>query len=239
LTLFWTRTWDALAGALFPTACVSCGELIAAHDPPLCPGCWARLPLPDSHACRCGTPLAGSPDEECGRCRRGRSLILEGGALGPYAGPLRDCVVALKYRGRHRTAARLASRLADVERCRTILRASEVVVGVPLHPNRASERGFNQAHLLAVALAKGAGLPVSRGLIRTRDTPSQTDLSARARRQNVRSAFAVAPGARLEGAAVTLVDDVTTTGATLRECAATLLAAGVNEVRAITVARAE
>lgn len=239
MTLFWTRTWDAIAGALFPTACVSCGELISAHDPPLCQGCWARLPLFDGPLCRCGTPLPGSGGEECGRCRRGRSPILDGAALGIYAGSLRDCVVALKYRGRHRTAARLAFRLAAVEPCRRILHASEIVVGVPLHPRRARARGFNQADLLACALAKSAGLSVSRGLIRTRNTPSQTDLSARARRQNVRSAFAVAPGAGLAGAAVALVDDVTTTGATLRECATTLLAAGVREVRAITVARAE
>jgi len=148
-------------------------------------------------------------------------------------------VVALKYRGRHRTAARLAVRLLENERCRRILEASEVLVGVPLHPDREGRRGFNQARLLASALAAGCGLPVSSGLVRTRNTRTQTDLSAGERRRNVRNAFAVGSGSQLEGAAVTLVDDVTTTGATLRECAATLLARGVREVRSITVARAE
>ena len=239
MTLFWTRTWDALAGALFPTACVSCGELIRAFDPPLCPECWDRLPVIGEISCLCGCPLSNPGDGECGRCRRGRSPILEGAALGVYAGPLRDCVVALKYHGRHRTAERLARRLSGVERCRGILGASSVVIAVPLHPEREGARGFNQAELLARALARDAGLKVSRGLIRTRNTPSQTDLSALARRRNVRNAFRVKPGANLGGAAVVLVDDVITTGATLRECAQTLLEAGAREVRSITVARAE
>jgi ComF family protein len=239
VTLFWTKTMDALAGAIFPTPCVSCGDLIEAHDPPLCPGCWARLPLLDERQCRCGSPLPASAGEDCGRCRRGLSPILEGSALGIYAGPLRDCVVALKYRGRHRTAERLAFRLRDRERCRAILRASDVVVGVPLHPHRARLRGFNQADLLASALARPLGVAVSRGLVRTKDTGSQTDLCARDRRLNVSNAFAVVSDSGLRRAAVTLVDDVTTTGATLRECAATLLAYGAREVRSITVARAE
>ena len=239
MTLFWTRTWDALAGALFPTACVSCGDLVSAIDPPLCRKCWDRLPLISGPRCRCGSPLPGSRGEDCGRCRRGRSAILEGASLGVYAGSLRDCVVALKYQGRHRTAARLSVRLMENKRCRRILKASNVIVAVPLHPDRESRRGFNQAHLIASALGGSCGLPVSRGLVRTRNTGTQTDLSARDRRRNVRNAFAIGSDPALFGAAVTLVDDVTTTGATLRECAATLLAHGVREVRSITVARAE
>lgn len=239
MTLFWTRTWDALAGALFPTACVSCEELVSASDPPLCQNCWGRLPLICGPVCRCGAPLPGSVGADCGRCRRGRSAVLEGVSLGAYAGPLRDCVVALKYRGRHRTAARLSLRLLERERCRRILSASDVIVAVPLHPEREERRGFNQAYLLARALGSHCGLPVSRGLARTRNTASQTDLSAGDRRRNVRGAFAGGLDPALEGAAVALVDDVTTTGATLRECAATLLASGAREVRSITVARAE
>jgi ComF family protein len=148
-------------------------------------------------------------------------------------------VVALKYHGRHRTADRLARRLLANERCRRILEAADVLVGVPLHDDRAKHRGFNQAELLAAALARDGNLRVARGLVRTRNTRSQTDLSARDRRRNVRGAFAVTPNFPFKDATVVLVDDVATTGATLRECALTLLAHGVREVRSITAARAE
>jgi ComF family protein len=130
-------------------------------------------------------------------------------------------------------------RLLQGERCRRILEASDVVVGVPLHPERERRRGFNQAHLLARALAHGADLPVSKSLTRTRNTRTQTDLSAGERRLNVRDAFTAGSDSALKGARVLLVDDVITTGATLRECAVTLLSGGAREVRSITVARAE
>lgn len=114
-----------------------------------------------------------------------------------------------------------------------------MVHGVPLHADRVAERGFNQAGLLAEGLSRLSGTPVCTSLTRVRNTPSQTDLSARQRRRNVADAFAVADPRGIKNSVVVLVDDVATTGATLRECARTLLRAGAREVRAITVARAE
>ena len=246
MTLFWTKAWDALAGAVFPTPCVSCRALIAAHDPPLCSDCWAELPKMPDDACACGAPLPASaaagvegPSPRCGRCRRGRAVLSKGAALGLYAGPLRDCVVALKYQGRHKTAERLALRMLEQDRGRAVLCGAHTLIGVPLHVDRLKERGFNQAALLAEAMGRISGLPVSTALVRNRNTPSQTHLSAKDRRRNVARAFQVREHTALIGATVVVVDDVATTGATLRECATTLLAAGVAEVRAITVARAE
>ncbi len=175
----------------------------------------------------------------CGRCRRGQSVIAAGTSLGFYAGTLRDCVVALKYHGRHKTADRLARRIFEKRSCRDLLGGADILVGVPLHANRLRTRGFNQAGLLAVSLGRFSGIPVSPALVRSRDTPSQTELSASRRRRNVANAFAVAAAARVSNRVVVLVDDVTTTGATIRECAETLLHSGAREVRAITVARAE
>lgn len=241
MTLFWTKAWDAVAGVLFPAPCVSCAALIAANDPPLCPSCWERLPLIEGVTCECGAPLPGaaSPDLECGRCRRGRSEISRGASLGFHEGTLRDSVVALKYQGRHKTAERLSLRLFERRSCRETLRDADWLIGVPLHQRRLKERGFNQAGLLASSLGRLARIPVSTALVRVRDTPSQTELSARERRRNVANAFAVRDKTGLMNSVVVLVDDVATTGATIRECAKTLLAAGALEVRAITVARAE
>jgi ComF family protein len=123
-----------------------------------------------------------------------------------------------------------------------VLADAECVVPVPLHPWRRARRGFNQAEDLAGRL----GVPMQRLLWRTRRTAPQTDLAAHSRRENVRGAFMLSPflSSRrrqrwLEGRRVVIVDDVRTTGATLDACAAVLKSAGVREIRALTVARAD
>lgn len=120
------------------------------------------------------------------------------------------------------------------ERGSEVLDGCDVVVPVPLYPLRQLSRGFNQADELAPFL----NLPVSKALRRTRNTGSQADLPAASRHGNVRGAFAVTRDNDIRGRCVVLVDDVSTTGATLEACGRTLLEAGAREVRAIIAARA-
>ncbi len=118
-----------------------------------------------------------------------------------------------------------AAALVDEARC---------AVPVPLHASRRRHRGFNQSD----DLARHLGVPVVHALRRVRATATQADLPAARRHQNVRDAFAVTrDAAALAGSIVLLVDDVSTTGATLEACARALKAAGVSEVRAVTAAR--
>jgi predicted amidophosphoribosyltransferase len=168
---------------------------------------------------------------------------------------LRDAVHALKYHGLVSVAVPIAARMRDAGRA--LLTGADAVVPVPLHPAREWRRGFNQAELLARRL----DLPVVPALCRLRATTPQTGLDSRERARNVRGAFALAafPGARgatrwvnvlpwwrdaartaawVSGRVLVLVDDVSTTGATLEACARTLKDAGAREVRAITAARA-
>jgi ComF family protein len=156
-------------------------------------------------------------------------------AIGRYDGALRAIVHALKYEERRS----LARPLANLMRLRGADMLADVdwAVPVPLHPSRRRERGFNQA----ADLARYLGVPVQHALRRHRATRTQTGLPAAQRHGNVRNAFALARGRerqdRLDGSIVVLIDDVSTTGATLDACARVLKEAGVREVRALTVAR--
>jgi ComF family protein len=156
-------------------------------------------------------------------------------AIGGYDGALRAIVHALKYEGRRS----LAKPLAKLMRVRgaEMLRGADWAVPVPLHPSRRRERGFNQA----ADLARHLGLSVRPALQRHKATRTQTGLPAARRHRNVRDAFSLArrAGAEgLEGSVVVLIDDVSTTGATLEACARVLKeAAGVDQVRALTAAR--
>jgi len=115
-----------------------------------------------------------------------------------------------------------------------VLSGADLVVAVPLHRSRERARGFNQAR----ELGRHLGLPVADALARTRRTPPQADLPAARRHANVRGAFEWRKGVPVTGRTIVLVDDVSTTGATLNACARPLLDAGAAEIRALTAARA-
>ena len=155
-------------------------------------------------------------------------------AVGEYDGILRDVIHALKYQHRRSIAARLAVLMRD--RGGSILDEAGCVVPVPLHWRRQYQRGFNQA----AEIARHLGLPVVDALVRVRHTRAQVELPADRRRLNVENAFAVRTRGHatdLSGMKVVLVDDVSTTGATLEACAAPLKAAGAVAVFALTAAR--
>ena len=222
--IVWRPVTNAILSALLSPPCAACASVL---DRPLegavCEPCWSTI------------APAALPS-----CRHCRSIAC-GIALGEYDGRLREIIHALKYHGRRSIAPRLARMMRD--HGQDVLGNAEMVVPVPLHQARLRERGFNQAH----DLAAGLGLPIVGALRRTANTPSQVDLPATERHTNVRDAFAIARPAlsgwrrhdhnEVTGKVVVLVDDVTTTGATLDACARVLRNNGAREVRALTAAR--
>ncbi len=115
----------------------------------------------------------------------------------------------------------------------------DLLTSVPLHPSRVRERGYDQALLLAVSIARATGIPCQQLLVRTKATPSQTSLSAAERRQNVAGAFALKKSVNadyLKGKRILLADDIYTTGSTMNEAAGELIKAGAAEVAGVAAA---
>jgi ComF family protein len=234
----WLRAADALLAVLLAPACAACERpLDEPTSGPVCRACWAAVvPITPPVCETCGDPLPSwrtiSLDlSRCPRCRRRPGPVVNARAIGAYTGTLRDIIHAFKYDGRRRLGRPLGALVASVGT--ELLAGADMTVPVPLHPSRLRARGFNQAS----EIARYLGLPVVHALRRSRATPSQTDLPAARRHANVRGAFRLAPRCRVTGALVVLVDDVSTTGATLDACARVLLEAGAREVRALTAAR--
>lgn len=237
--------YDAALALVFPQACAVCGASVEARaDAPACAACWreTRLFAGDETLCgKCGALSVGpvAPEKRGDvRCRRCEGEAFTAArAVGAYEGALRASVLALK-REPH-VAPRLARLLADVRRLAP-LDAATRLLPVPLHPLRERERGFNQAAVLARALAARTGLPCDEwSVVRTAHTERhRAGMDARSRRETVEAAFEVARPRLVEGERPLLVDDVFTTGATASACAAALLSAGAREVYVLTVARA-
>jgi ComF family protein len=115
----------------------------------------------------------------------------------------------------------------------------DALVPVPLHPKRKKRRGFNQAQAIAEELEKIKGIQVAKGiLVKVKNVPAQTSLEAEDREKNVIGAFRVSKKVHAKGKRLLLIDDVYTTGATIRECSRVLKKAGAKEVKAITIAQA-
>lgn len=221
-----------LLDLLFPARCAGCGQI----GELFCPACLAQVqPVPPPVCVRCGRPVPAAG--RCATCLAGRFHVSAIRAAALYADPLAQAIHRFKYENRPELQLPLGELLASYWRGRSV--TVDLVIAVPLHPQRLAERGFNQAELLAAVLCRQAKLPQLRPdvLRRTRETQQQMLLGPVERRANVQDAFAW-QGPALGGCKALLIDDVATTGATLEACAQALLAAGAGKVWALTVARA-
>lgn len=239
----WIR---GLSDVVFPPTCVHCRALVetegenAAGFRHVCATCAAQLDwVKPPHCTTCGHPFYGVVEGErmCPHCegldpayREGRTAVL-------FKGPVRSLVIELKYhRGLH-VVADMAEIFRRAPHVLELARGA-VLVPVPLHPRKARERGYNQAQLLAEALARaaGGGARVEPLLRRAADTVTQTAFDRRTRLANLKNAFALVRGAALNPALHhILVDDVFTTGATLNSCARTLRRAGCLNLDVVTL----
>jgi len=242
--LFHDFFW-AVVNAIFPAECVSCGAVGAC----VCAACAARLPTGPIFCCAvCMDPVRVFGF--CERCFGVDSALVGVVAMGSNDAPeLRRLVHALKYEGVREVGSVLGGRMASL-----ILHlppdffsvgsvdARALVVPVPIHRRRLVERDFNQAELIAAALVagtSGAFILSPDALERVRATEMQAHLTGESRRKNLSGAFAVYERGRsvLRDAQIILIDDVATTGATLRECARVLHAAGAARIIAIVAGR--
>lgn len=249
---------ESLWRLAYPEQCVVCGRVLGLEERHVCPPCRAGLPWIGPDACpRCGEVVGPHSATEggCAACRGRPFAFTRAAAPFRYDGVVRDLLLEFKLGRKSSLAYVLGDFLCDYLAEGGLSQAVDLIVPVPLHWWRRAQRGFNQARLLALEIARRFKLPVARGvLVRRRATVSQTQFSGLRRTSNVRGAFAVrvasANGsvlrravARLRGAVdllgqrVLLVDDILTTGSTADECARVLREAGAREVVVATVAR--
>ena len=216
---------------LFPRWCIGCrreGDFI-------CPSCLKSLPRIKPPLCpRCGRPQSCAT--LCPGCAGWRAEI--DGIRSPFRfdGVIRQAIHELKYKNLRAIAGLFARLLNDYLVANPV--PAEVVVAVPLHPKRLRERGYNQSQLLAQELASLTKLPlVDDCLIRKRHSlPQARTATVAERRTNVAHAFSCRDR-RLKGKQVLLIDDVSTSGATLDGCARALKKAGATTVWGVVLAR--
>ena len=224
-----TRIADVV-DALLPRTCFLC--VAASGGELLCPDCRDALPVMPAQCCPlCALPTPGAA--VCGACLKRSPHFDASHAAFRYEFPVDSLIHALKYGHRLASAKFLAGAMLSAAP-RTV---PDMIIPVPLAPNRLAERGFNQAVELARPLARHWHVPLeTRAVTRAIETLPQASLPWKERAKNIRHAFNC--GIDLSGKSVLVVDDVMTTGATLNELAGTLKACGAARVENWVVARA-
>lgn len=223
-----------------PPRCVVTGDIVETQGT-IAPAAWAGLdfiaaPLCDS----CGRPfeIAVEAGALCGECLEDRPEFASARAALKYNDTSRDLILGFKHADKTHSVLSFVPwmRRAGTE----MLERADYLVPVPLHRWRFIKRRYNQSALMACALSKETMLPcLPDALLRVRATPSQGHLKAQERHKNVRKAFALNPKYKnmIAGKNIVLIDDVYTTGATVRECTKELLKGGAGEVNVLTLAR--
>jgi ComF family protein len=213
-----------------PPLCFHCGARREAGEQALCASCWQALR--PAHAVE--PPVREAIDHLCG------DGVLDGlvcGFVFEKGRPIQSVLHELKYGGKPSLGVLLGLRLAPKVRSSLAGMRFGGLVPVPLHAAKQRERGYNQSERIAAGISRGTGMPLLKGVLwRRRNTVSQTTLGIDERRENVTGAFSAGRRGRSEaGEAFVLVDDVITSGATVRECARILKRGGASQVVACSV----
>ncbi len=176
----------------------------------------------------------------CSDCLETRPPFSLHRSASKYEGKVKDIILLFKYHHYKvlgKELARFAYQVLKEEE--ELWRKVDALIPVPLHPRKRRKRGFNQALVIAEELEKIKGIQVAQGtLLKIKNVPAQTSLDAEDREKNVIGVFRVAQDDQIKGKRLLLIDDVYTTGATVRECSRVLKKAGAKEVKAITLAQA-
>lgn len=231
---FWQLIKNYLYEAYFPSFCVNCRTETDLANQFICRQCLSLIELLKFSACpKCNR--LNKNGKYCSGCKNKSSLT---GIIvaAKYDGPVRELIHHLKY-SKMQSISELLGAMICQKLSRIKLTGQLLLVPVPLHPKRQLSRGFNQSELLAKVIHKKLKIPFALALKRRKNTPQQMKLKRSLRLKNLEDAFQCSRPNEIIGKTVLLVDDVSTTGSTLNECAQVLRSAGAKQVFGVVVAK--
>jgi ComF family protein len=232
--------FKALFQFFLPPQCYCCEMFLPEGQQGLCADCLSAIHWIEPPFCsRCGIPFPSREEKDhlCGVCSEGERYFTMGRAPGCYEGSLREAVHRWKYEGKIHLSPLFGEWMVKCFFQHWETNLFDLLIPVPLHPQRLRERGFNQALLLARELSLRTGIPCRKRVLEKRKpTLPQVNLSGRERERGVKGAFHLAEGKEVREKVILLIDDVYTTGTTANECSKVLMAGGAKRVDVLTLA---
>lgn len=240
---FWRSIGTAVLDVVYPRGCLLCGAAVDGESAFFCTGCERKLRYeraqPVCPRCGHGVGPFGVREGYCFMCRRGKPHLDRLARVGPYRGATGKLVRVFKYAHRDELGGHLGTLLAEAIDLTDWAASADALVYVPTHWRHSIGRAYYAPKVLARSVARFTGLPQAPVLRRVAAGPSQLAVPRSQRARNIRGQFGVIPGARVRGARLCLLDDVSTTGATLNECARVLKKAGAAAVYGAVLAKVD
>lgn len=229
-----------LIDMLVPPRCIECGEVLSERNG-LCVECFNKIKFISKPYCQiCGIPFEtqySDNDVVCAKCLKDkRHIFTMTRSAFVYDENSKNLVLALKFYDKVSNAPVLARFMYSAGKD-IFAQKPDLIIPVPLHYMRLIKRKYNQSALLAHELSKLSGIKTDFSLKRAKNTIPQVKFSGKARVKNVKGAFCVKDNKNIKGKDIILIDDVLTTGSTLKESAIALKKAGARKIYAITAAR--
>ncbi len=236
------KIWEQILNCFLPPRCLRCGKVLK-QNTGLCRQCIEEIHFITEPYChKCGHPFDFLEERNgqllCGRClKTKRSIFRLSRSAFVYDDASKGLILGFKFHDQTENA-RLLAQMMYVAGSDIFAAGIDVIMPVPLHYTRLLKRRYNQSALLANELSKLSGVKVDNlSLVRHQKTRPQVELSGLERQRNVRNVFSLKNQAAVKGKRVLLIDDVLTTGATLRECAKALRQSGAKSIDTLTAGR--
>ena len=225
-----------------PPQCPCCEKFLEEGQQGFCSNCLSEIRWIEPPFCSiCGIPFISKEIENhpCGACTTHRKYFTMARALGAYEGSLQEAIHRWKYEGKTHLTPFFVEWMVEGLKDYWGQDSLDLLIPVPLHPQRLRERGFNQALLLVKELSRRTRIPYRKTILQKKKvTLPQVHLTGAEREKGLKGAFQVIGKKELEGKSVLLIDDVYTTGATVNECSKVLRRGGAKRVDVLTLAHA-
>ena len=234
----------ALINLLYPAICRACSKKISKFDRNICNDCAKKIKerFPPPFCIKCGRQMKGSPElmAICQDCREDEPYFDKAWSACHYDGLLKNLIHDFKYKKVTSLSTDFTALLIDFMKKHNIGKDSQIILSIPMHPNRLFQREINHADILAKALGKSLGILYSGNTLKKiKDTSLQSKLKRGARIKNLRSSFYIKDRSVVCNKNIMLVDDLFTTGSTVNECSRLLKDSGARYIEVITLARGD